>query len=113
MTETKVETDLLEQKDKPPAGVPEGDGAGEAKAEGKDAAGSAPEAEAEPKEDARQASEQAATKAAEAKPQVAAEPVMKVNWARGGIPLAIGVLVEFCLCAADMQFRWGVPAGIL
>lgn len=43
----------------------------------------------------------------------AAAPGPKLRWVRGGIPLALGLLIEFCLCAADKQFRWGVPVGIL
>lgn len=36
-----------------------------------------------------------------------------VRWIRGGLPLAVGLFAEFCLAAADKQFRWGVPAGIV
>ncbi len=37
----------------------------------------------------------------------------KPRWVRGGVPLVVGGFTEFCLCAADAQFRWGVPVGIL
>jgi 4-amino-4-deoxy-L-arabinose transferase-like glycosyltransferase len=37
----------------------------------------------------------------------------KVRWVRGGVPLVLGGLVEFCLTATDKQYRWGVPVGIV
>jgi 4-amino-4-deoxy-L-arabinose transferase-like glycosyltransferase len=36
-----------------------------------------------------------------------------VHWLRGGIPMLVGGLVLFCICAADTQFRWSVPVGFL
>ena len=38
---------------------------------------------------------------------------VKTRWLRGGVPLLVGALVEFCLTATDKQYRWGVPVGIV
>jgi 4-amino-4-deoxy-L-arabinose transferase-like glycosyltransferase len=91
MTETKVETE--ERNDSPAA-----DSAGEP---------------AEPASKEAAAPESGDKVAAAVPDQAISSPRAKVRWLRGGIPLALGLIVEFCLCAADKQFRWGVPVGIL
>jgi len=99
MSETKVDTDATE---KPKAGA----ATAEPKAAQQDSKATSATADAKKataaKTDAKQGSE-----------TEAAQPGPKLRWVRGGIPLALGLLIEFCICAADKQFRWGVPVGIL
>ena len=46
-------------------------------------------------------------------PAKAHPPARTIHWLRGGVPLLIGGLVLFCIFAADKQFRWGVPVGVV
>ena len=49
-----------------------------------------------------------------AAPEVKApQPRRPLRLLRGGIPFVLGAFVEFCLCAMEQQFRWGVPVGVL
>lgn len=96
MSETKDDTQGAE---KPKAAV---EGAAKGGAETKAPAADKAGAGSEPK---KATSGEAAAASAGATP--------RFRWVRGGVPLALGLFVEFCLCAADKQFRWGVPLGIL
>lgn len=50
-----------------------------------------------------------------ASPPASAAPAWRrpLHWLRGGVPMLLGGVLLFCICAADTQFRWGVPLGFL